>query len=192
MTQDTEQYRAGFEAWFPTVHECRDTRLLFERVSDDRRYCSMEVEYAWQTWLKCKREASTEPSAWMCPNSFDPEFTVDALLAGYWMRKGRTVTPLYAGAGALSDDAKDAARWRAFVGSARIKPQGSAGLNAPMAGNYAHMGLEIWTTFDGECSQKLLDQMGASTALGREWLKKYADIAVAAIDAHKAGRSDAT
>lgn len=78
---------------------------------------------------------------------------------------------------------KDANRWRAFVGSARIKPQGSAGLGEPQPDHYAHMGLEIWTTFDRDCSQKLLDQVDASTALGREWLTKYADIAVAAMAA---------
>ena len=40
--------------------------------------------------------AMPEPTAWMCVGSVEPEFTADALLAGYWMRKGRTVTPLFA------------------------------------------------------------------------------------------------
>lgn len=75
---------------------------------------------------------------------------------------------------------KDAERWRGFIGSARIKPQGSAGLGEPQPGYYAHMGLEIWTTYDRDYSPKLLEQMDASTALGREWLTKYADIAVQA------------
>jgi hypothetical protein len=80
-------------------------------------------------------------------------------------------------------DARDAARWRAFVGSARIKPQGSAGLNEPLADNYAHMGLEIWTTYDRDFSVPMLERMDRETALGRDWLTKYADVAVAAIAA---------
>jgi hypothetical protein len=79
-----------------------------------------------------------------------------------------------------ADDAQDAERWRAFVGSARIKPQGSAGLNSPMPNHYAHMGLEIWTTFDRDYSAKLLAEMDADNALGRDWLTKYADVAVQA------------
>lgn len=39
---------------------------------------------------------SAEPLAWMCHSAVEPEFTADALIAGYWMRKGRTVMPLYA------------------------------------------------------------------------------------------------
>lgn len=42
--------------------------------------------------------ASAEPTdavAWMRPTGMGPEFTDDAALAGYWMRKGSTVTPLY-------------------------------------------------------------------------------------------------
>lgn len=81
----------------------------------------------------------------------------------------------------------DAARWRAFVGSARIQPQGSAGLNDPMPNHYAHMGLEIWTTYDRDYSPELLEQMDSATALGRKWLTQYADIAVAALAVARAG-----
>jgi hypothetical protein len=81
------------------------------------------------------------------------------------------------------DVVRDSNRWRAFVGSGRIKPQGSAGLNAPMSENYAHMGLEIWTTYDRDYSEKLLAQMDDETARGRDWLTKYADVAVAAMRA---------
>ncbi len=85
------------------------------------------------------------------------------------------------GATADASDARDAARWRAFVGSQRIKPQGSAGLNEPMANNYAHMGLEIWTTYDRDYSPELLKRMDYENAMGREWLTKYADIAIKAM-----------
>lgn len=89
---------------------------------------------------------------------------------------------------AAADDYRvDAERWRAFIGSARVEPQGSTGLNDPMPNHYAHMGLEIWTTYDRDYSPALLEQMDSATALGRDWLTKYADIAVAALAAAKAG-----
>jgi hypothetical protein len=76
-------------------------------------------------------------------------------------------------------NAKDAARWRAFVGSSRIRPLGSAGLSDPMPGNYAHMGLEVWTAGDwGDASTELGARLAAQTKLGAEWLTKYADIAI--------------
>ena len=80
----------------------------------------------------------------------------------------------------VQSEALDAARWRAFIGSQRIKPQGSAGLNSPQRNNYAHMGLEIWTTYDRDYPQTLLDEMDADNATGRDLLTKYADIAIAA------------
>ncbi len=49
-----------------------------------------------------------DPVAWMCVGSVEPEFTADALLAGYWMRKGRTVTPLYEAAPVSTEQAEDA------------------------------------------------------------------------------------
>jgi len=78
------------------------------------------------------------------------------------------------------DVVRDSNRWRAFVGSGRIRPQGSAGLNWPLGKNYAHMGLEIWTTYDRGYSDEMLAKMDAETAAGRDWLTKYADVAVAA------------
>lgn len=83
----------------------------------------------------------------------------------------------------------DAARWRAFLGSARIKPQGSAGLDSDKDPNgnpfngYAHMGLEIWTTSDRDHPPELLEQIDHDTALGRRWLTRYADVARAAQEA---------
>lgn len=52
-----------------------------------------------------------------------------------------------------------------------------------MADNYAHMGLEIWTTYARDFSVPMLERMDRETALGRDWLTKYADVAVAAIAA---------
>lgn len=70
----------------------------------------------------------------------------------------------------------DALRWRALVGSARIKPQGSAGLESPQPGNYAHMGLELWTVYD-QAGKK---DFSGDNSLGVRWLTTYADIAVRA------------
>lgn len=74
------------------------------------------------------------------------------------------------------DDARDAARWRAFLGSARIRMLGSAGLKEPMPNNYAHLGMEIWTAYRYH-DQAWIEE---SNELGREWLTKYADIAIEA------------
>lgn len=43
------------------------------------------------------------------------------------------------------DDARDAARWRALVGCARVRVLGSAGLSKPSPTGYAHIGVEFWT-----------------------------------------------
>jgi hypothetical protein len=42
------------------------------------------------------------------------------------------------------DVQRDAERWRALVGCARVRVLGSAGLNDPES-EYAHIGLELWT-----------------------------------------------
>lgn len=43
-----------------------------------------------------------------------------------------------------ADVERDAARWRALIGCARIRVMGSAGLHDPQS-NYAHIGVEFWT-----------------------------------------------
>ncbi len=81
-------------------------------------------------------------------------------------------------------DAKDAARWRALLGSARIRIIGSAGINQDTTpygepyNNYAHFGMEIWTKYGRDYSPELLDQMDKGNVQGREVLTKYADIAI--------------
>lgn len=78
------------------------------------------------------------------------------------------------------DDAKDAARWRAFVGCARIRPLGSAGLEQPEPNHYAHMGLEIWTRYGRDYSAPLLKEMDDQNERARRWLVMFADVAIAA------------
>jgi hypothetical protein len=82
---------------------------------------------------------------------------------------------------AAVEEVRDAARWRALIGSSRIRPLGSAGLNEPMPNDYAHMGLEIWTTGDwSDCSPELAKRLAYEQKVGVEWLTKYADIAIRA------------
>jgi hypothetical protein len=79
----------------------------------------------------------------------------------------RTATPTAAA------DSEDAARWRALVGSARIRILGSAGLhrdtdpNGQPFNGYAHIGLELWTQHGG----------GHSPSDAVDWLTRYVDAA---------------
>jgi hypothetical protein len=65
-------------------------------------------------------------------------------------------------------DAIDASKWRAFIGSGRIRVLGVAGLvpNQPSYGTpYAHMGLEVWSSY--------LDADPAETERSRQFLEAY-------------------
>lgn len=88
-------------------------------------------------------------------------------------------------------DALDAARWRAFIGCARIRPLGSSGLEQPDPNNYAHMGLEIWTVYGRDYSPELLKRMDAENERGRRWLVMFADVARAALAAQVPHKGDA-
>jgi hypothetical protein len=79
--------------------------------------------------------------------------------------------------------AKDAARWRALIGSARVRVLGSAGLiselnpyDKPWDG-YAHIGLELWTRHEAAANEP---------PDAAEWITKYADIAIDAAIAEQA------
>jgi len=81
---------------------------------------------------------------------------------------------------ALEAESQDASRWRAVVGCARVRALGSAGLtsdfntyNEPY-GDYAHLGLELWTVHSA-----------GSEPTAIEWLIKFADKAVAVMQAKK-------
>ncbi len=98
---------------------------------------------------------------------------------------GHGMVPYYAApqASEAVRDAEDAERWRAFIGCARIRPLGSAGLEQPDPNNYAHMGLEIWTVYGRDYSPELLKKMDAESERGRRWLVMFADVARAALSA---------
>lgn len=89
-----------------------------------------------------------------------------------WLRKD--------GASLLAQqgEALDAARWRALLGSQRIRMLGSAGLNKPEANNYAHFGMEIWTIYGSRLTDEQRETMKRGNEQGRDWLTKYADIAI--------------
>jgi len=120
MTQDTDQYRAGFEAWaraksLPIIRETTP-------FAGADGYEDAETHIAWTSWIAAKSEASTEPGALTaCANCLRPKCEHNGKLcpAPYttvWHAWDYKIQPMptykeYA-AGALSDDAKDAARYR--------------------------------------------------------------------------------
>lgn len=119
----------------------------------------------------------TELYIWMSRAHF--EYPLDEIRAAAFAAQIKELLPQ------LKADALDAARWRALLGSERIKMQGSAGLTSDTDPNgkpyngYAHFGMEIWTQFSKEgCSQKLQDDIVQGNATGIEMLTKYADIAL--------------
>lgn len=67
-------------------------------------------------------------------------------------------------------DAEDAERWRALIGCARITALGCAGLEKPQPNHYAHLTVNLWT----------VHPYGDDRACARDWLQKFADIAVLA------------
>lgn len=86
--------------------------------------------------------------------------------------------PLEAPRAALPEDDKtDAARWRALLNSARIRPIGSAGIKEPEENYYAHLGLELWTLYGKNLTDEWRERLEKENALGREWLIGYADLA---------------
>ncbi len=93
--------------------------------------------------------------------------------------QGRNI-PLYTAppATAVPDDVqRDAERWRAMLGSARIRILGSAGFDATaLPGgdpDYRHFGMEIWTHYPGWLTEK--------NEYGIDILNKYADACRAAM-----------
>lgn len=93
--------------------------------------------------------------------------------------QGYKAIPLYAAQPAAQPaDAQDAARWRALIGCARIRPIGSAGIEQPDPDHHAHLGLELWTRFGRDYRPELLVQLDQENARGRRWLTAFADIAI--------------
>lgn len=83
-----------------------------------------------------------------------PASEQDAILVSDWYRRITQGAPPQSSAPVAGDDVRDAARWRAVVGCARVRVLGSAGLHSDTDmygnphGNNAHIGLELWTKHD--------------------------------------------
>lgn len=86
-----------------------------------------------------------------------------------------TLASLESKAASQKDVVEDAERWRALMGSGRIRILGTSGFEGGL-GNYRHMGLEIWTEYAGS---------GFDNAPGRESLIRYADTMRAVLAATK-------
>lgn len=174
MIQNTEQYRAGFEAW------ASQQNMMLARSAEHPGYAAPIVDLIWMGWAAAKREASTEPSAIPdvlfdgnevyaeitrklgkahCHNHETVSATLDAVVR--LMSK--------AGAGALTDDAKDAkdaARYR-FI---RDTANNGYGLQGPA-------GIGKWHTSRKMCA-------GEGTFFFGDQLDKMIDADIAAIAAH--------
>jgi hypothetical protein len=99
--------------------------------------------------------------------------TVGTVNPGYWGRLAAKVTIERDNAiSQAAVNALDAMRWRALLGSARLRPLGCAGLSTESRTppGYAHIGFEAWTMHDGDNTKE--------NAVGIEWLTKYVDIAI--------------
>lgn len=115
----------------------------------------------------------------------DDQSRTDAIvevLALLGVKPSQPSASVTAGAGSGQSDALAARRWNALLASAYLRPLGNAGINSPMAGNYAHLGLELWTRYNVTD-----DDVGDENACAREWLTKYVDIAHAAQQVAKNG-----
>lgn len=143
----------------------------------------------WATWhgklpldISDSLTGMTEDGRWALP-TYGDGYTEIAHRAWFAAVKAAPSQPQQEAVPAVpsEQDRIDAERWRAFLGSQRIRPLGSAGLERPEPNNYAHMGFEIWTVYGRDYSPELLEKMDSDNEKGRRWLIKYADVARAAI-----------
>ena len=77
MTQDIEQFRAGFEAW------ARKETFSLARDGAGSYICS-DTGAAWASWRSAKLEASTEPSSTSTSQGAAPGDALDAAPRAQW------------------------------------------------------------------------------------------------------------
>lgn len=188
---------SAFFVDFDGKRRCRTSHISIsrERVIDGKwvDQTRKDVPYAIVVWAKSDeraRQAAAPGASIDTPefrellakvwNGVHPKFNsknIAALVAHIDSR----IAPSASGTPeAPADIVLDAQRWRAFLGSARIRPIGSAGIVRPEENHYAHLGLEIWTRYGTSLRPEQLEQLSVENARGRGWLTKYADIARAA------------
>jgi hypothetical protein len=75
----------------------------------------------------------------------------------------------------LTDDERDAAKWRALLSCARVRPLGSAGLERDADHNpdYAHIGFELWTHYDLRPDE--IESSERQRAIGKRWLERFVE-----------------
>jgi hypothetical protein len=73
----------------------------------------------------------------------------------------------------LTEEARDAAKWRALLSCARVRPLGSAGCERDEEHNadYAHIGFELWTHYN--LTPKQSEDAERGRALGQKWLERF-------------------
>jgi hypothetical protein len=67
----------------------------------------------------------------------------------------------------FSEDAEDAAKWRALVGCARIRVLGTAGVYEQLPDGYAHIGLELWTKHPASSTPASIEEFEKFVAIAR-------------------------
>lgn len=184
-TESNEQFRAGFEAWAHNSGNNYQSLKGAKPLAGDWYYFEPKVEDAWRVWIAAmqQREASTEPSTanhaacFVCNGSGQRERHGGAgtYVCGQCQGSGRMPA---IGAGALTDEAKDAAQWRellaAVIGEFPSRMGRARNGNAP---GHCHDKPGIWDSDNGALA-------------GKEcaWCKVW-NAATAAIAAHtKAGK----
>jgi hypothetical protein len=161
---DIDKERAAFEAWAIGSDGPWEPRAIKRRRGSG--YRNEELQEQWDCW----QAARATPQA---PTPAVEGVTSNMLVLGLKVPETRMDK-------GFDTDVIDAARWRALLNSPRIRMLGSAGLNKPEPNNYAHFGMEIWSKYNRDYKPELLEEMDRGNALGKEWLTKYADIAIEA------------
>jgi hypothetical protein len=70
---------------------------------------------------------------------------------------------------------RDAAKWRAMLSCARVRPLGSAGCERDEEHNpdYAHIGFELWTHYN--LKPEWVKEAEQARATGKRWLERFVE-----------------
>lgn len=170
--------RAGYQVDLPARHAALDAAILAlspaaagetDHPEALCNRCGLKNVIGWSAPNELWNRVVGSPNGILCPQCF-VQRAERVGERGPW-----TLAPVTQPQGVVGDETRDAARWRALVGSARVRVIGSAGLrtNIDPYGNpwdgYAHIGLELWTKHAPDAINEPPDAV--------EWLTKYADTA---------------
>ena len=153
------------------------TRERIEQYANDPRMCNINDEIRDMARMALAAMDS-EPVAWWTGPEPTPTGEIESI---HDHETGSHSIPLYPpyrhAQPVVPDDVqRDAKRWRALLGSARIRILGSAGFDATAHPgenpDYRHFGMEIWTHYPNWLHEK--NEYGIDT------LTQYADAMLAA------------